>query len=307
MRYFCAVARRDSFTKAAEDEGISQPSLSEQIRKLEGEVGAPLFERLGRGVRLTEAGRVLLPQAQAILESLRSMRQSLEALQGVRGRLTVGCIPTITPYFLAPRLAEFNRLFPDVELRLTEDITARLVEKLQQGELDVAVASPPVQNPDVVCSELFRERILAAVPEGHRLVALPGFALTELRSERLLLLKEGHCFRDNAVSVCRRSGVRMESVFETDQFASIFALVGSGFGISLVPAMAAEQRPGCRFLPLDPVVFRRIGYLQIRRHFATPPRKAFTRWLRDIAGRLGEKQGRFRVVGAETPELGIGA
>jgi len=95
-----------------------------------------------------------------------------------------------------------------------------------------------------------------------------------------------------------KSTSKMFNAFLGGTLLVIFALVGSGFGISLVPAMAAEQRPGCRFLALAPEVFRRIGYLQIRRHFATPPRKAFTRWLRDIAGRLGEKQGRFRVVGA---------
>src|ERR1039457_2062807 len=146
LRYFCAVARTGSFTRAAAEEGVAQPSLSQQIVKLELTLGAKLFDRLSRSVQLTEYGRTLLPQALAILREVNEARSTLESLRrGVAGNLSVGCIPTITPYFLAPRLSGFAERFPDVELRLMEETTPKLVELLQAGKLDLAVVGlPPI-------------------------------------------------------------------------------------------------------------------------------------------------------------------
>src|SRR5450755_3487858 len=124
LRYFCAVARTGSFTRAALEEGVAQPSLSQQIVKLERTVGARLFDRLSRSVPLTEYGRTLLPQALSIVREVNEARSTLESLRrGVAGNLSVGCIPTIMPYFLAPRLSGFAERFPDVELRLMEETT----------------------------------------------------------------------------------------------------------------------------------------------------------------------------------------
>jgi len=157
LRYFYAVARAGSFTRAAEELGIAQPSLSQQIRALEKKIGTPLFERLGRSVKLTAFGEVLLEPALSILQQVTMAENSLANLQeGVRGRLRIGVIPTILPYWIAPRIKDFCGQFPDVDLHLVEDSTLRLVEQLQSGDLDIAVASLPVKNPDIICSELFR-------------------------------------------------------------------------------------------------------------------------------------------------------
>lgn len=280
LRYFCAVARTRSFTKAAADEQVTQPSLSEQIRRLEHTFGAKLFDRLGRGVQLTDAGRALLPQAIEILRQLNIARNTVESLKGgAGGRLAVGCIPTITPFFLAPRLRDFAEQFPSVDLRLTEEITPKLVQLLQAGELDVAIVSPPVANPDIVCSELFREPILVAVAKNHRLAAEPKIKIPDLRAEKMLLLKEGHCLRDNALTACSRARTNFVSIFETDQFSSIFPLVAAGFGVSLVPQMAVHTHSGCAFLPLEREVWRRIGYMRVRQHAWGPVQKAFIAWL----------------------------
>jgi LysR family hydrogen peroxide-inducible transcriptional activator len=285
LRYFCAVARTGSFTRAAEQEGVAQPSLSQQISRLEEDLGSKLFDRLGRGVRLTESGRALLPQAVEILSQLNNARTALQSLRrGVAGRLTIGCIPTITPYFLAPKIGDFAEKFPDVDLRIVEEITPKLVELLQSGELDLAIISPPVHNPDVVCSDLFRELIWVAVGKGHRLASQPRVSLPVLREERLLLLKEGHCFRDNALTICNRARTNFVSIFETNQFSSILPLVGAGFGVSLVPQMAIPQDAPCVFLPLEREAFRRIGYMRVRRHVLGAAQKAFIQWLRE-AGR----------------------
>jgi LysR family transcriptional regulator, hydrogen peroxide-inducible genes activator len=148
LSYFCAIARSGSFTRAAEEERIAQPSLSQQIQKLEIEVGAPLLLRLGRSVQLTEFGEAFLPKAKTVLRELEEARRAIDNLQDdVRGKLIVGAIPTVMPYFLASRVVGFATQFPNVELLLKEDITPRLIERLQAGELDVVVASLSIYNP----------------------------------------------------------------------------------------------------------------------------------------------------------------
>src|SRR6266851_945087 len=156
LRYFCAVVRAGSFTRAAEQLGISQPSLSQQIRVLEGRIGAPLFERLGRSIRLTVQGEALRQPALEILQQVAAAECTIANLsEGVRGKLRVGVIPTVLPFLIAPRTGEFLARFPEVELQLTEETTPELVTQLQSGDLDVVVAALPVRNPDIVCSELF--------------------------------------------------------------------------------------------------------------------------------------------------------
>ena len=156
LRYFCALARTGSFTKAAEEEGIAQPSLSQQIRKLETTVGATLFVRLGRSVRLTAHGELLLPHARTILQQVAEGRNELAHLEeGTRGPIRVGAIPTVLPYLLAPHLGEFGERYPEIELRLSEDTTQRLIERLQSGDLELALLSLPVRNAEIVISELF--------------------------------------------------------------------------------------------------------------------------------------------------------
>ena len=284
LRYFLAVARAGSFSRAAEAAGISQPALSEQIRKLESSLGAPLFERLARGVRLTPAGQRLLVHAQKILREVTDARQSLEALRTrVAGRLTVGAIPTVLPYLLAPRVEDFRRTHPEVELRLVEDVTARLLEGLLAGDLDLAVVSLPVRALDLICAEILREPILVALPPGHPLSRDREVDPRALRGERWLILRDGHCFRDEVLALCRRALRQTGSLFETDQFASIVALVAAGFGVSVLPAMAAAQARGCCLVPLRGTACRRIGYARVRRAFVPPAQIAFAEWLRSIA------------------------
>jgi LysR family hydrogen peroxide-inducible transcriptional activator len=269
LRYFCAVARAKSFTRAATDEGLAQPTLSHQIQKLEAELGIPLLERLGRSVKLTHFGEDFLPRAQQILRAVEEAQLAMAALEaGVRGRLAIGVIPTIMPYFLAPRIVSFTTLFPDVEVQLVEDNTARLIEGLQSGELDVILASSPISNPDVVC-------------RNHRLAETDVVDLSQIGNERLLLLKEGHCFREQSLASCTRARAQFESTFESDQFSILFPLVASGFGVTLVPQMAAPFATDCRLIHTTKPGHRRIGYLRNRRSFYTNQSKAFTRWLRE--------------------------
>jgi LysR family hydrogen peroxide-inducible transcriptional activator len=287
LRYFCAVARTGSFTRAAEEEGVAQPSLSQQILALEKTLGAKLFDRLSRAVRLTEYGRMLLPKAQTILREVNEARSALQSLRrGVGGHLSVGCIPTLTPYFLAPRLSRFATNFPRVELRLVEETTPNLVELLQAGELDLALVGLPVKSPEMLCSELFREPIWVAVGKTHRLADRKEVHIPDLRGEKILLLKERHCFRDDALKICSRARTPLSKMFETDQFASIFPLVAAGLGIALVPEMAARDAMDCLIVPLQPKAWRRVGYIRVRRHVAGAAQIAFVKWVREESGKI---------------------
>jgi LysR family hydrogen peroxide-inducible transcriptional activator len=284
LRYFVAVARAGTFTRAAEQEGVTQPSLSQQVRKLENSLGVPLFERRGRSVRLTQAGERLLPQARALLRGAADARQSLAELANrVCGRLEVGAIPTIMPYWLAPRITDFQSRYLEVEVHLVENLTTRLIEALQTGDLDVAIVSLPVSSPDIICSELFREELLFVLPNTHRLAALPRLDPHLIAGEHLLVLREGHCFRKDALAVCRRGLREPDAVFESDQFSSVFALVASGFGITVAPKMATREASECRCIPIRGNPSRRVGYAQIRRPHLPPAQRVFIAWLKELS------------------------
>lgn len=280
LRYFCSVVRHGSFTKAADQEGISQPTLSLQIRRLEQSVGAPLFVRLARSVRLTHAGEIFYPHARDMIQISKQAESQMRQLENsIRGPLRVGAIPTVLPYLLAPALPEFSKLYSEVDVILTEDLTNNLVAKLRAGDLDIVIVSLPLRQPDVVISELLREPLVLVAPKGHTLCD-PRPAKFDLSLERLFLLKEGHCFRDDMLTACKRVGTEMTPAFESDHFGTIFPLVASGAGLTIAPQMATIQAHGCAILPLPKEQSRRIGYARLKASAHFKPLIAFTKWLR---------------------------
>ncbi len=282
LECFCAVARAGSFTKAADDLGISQPSLSEQIAKLEQSLGAALFERLNRRIELTPLGDAILGKAQALLEDAAALPEHFErAREGVHGPLRVGSIPTILPYFLAPLLKGFTEQCPDVDLHLREGTTSELVAQVLDGMIDVAVLSLPVEGAGLVMKELFRDPLFLAVPEGHPLAAADKVPLRRLASERLLILKDGHCLRDETLEICDRARARFAGQVEADQFLTIFELIRAGFGVSIVPEMARGLSSGCRLIEIEPKASRRVGYIRLERRYLSKALEAFTGYLRD--------------------------
>jgi LysR family hydrogen peroxide-inducible transcriptional activator len=284
LRYFCAVARTGSFTRAAQHEHLAQPSLSQQIRKLEDELGTKLFDRLGRTVRLTQLGEAFLPRAEAILRQVSSAKLEIQEMSGVeQGKLVIGAIPTIAPYFLPSCLASFGRKFPRVQVSVIEEVTDELLKRIHDGTIDLALLALPVPATHCLCHELFREPLYVVVPRNHRLASLPRVHLKQIESDPFLLLKEGHCFRENALSACSRARIRPNVVFESGQFTTILAMVSAGSGVSVVPEMAVEQREGCKFLPItDESAFRRIGIVQLKQHFRSRVHRAFLDHLRGI-------------------------
>jgi LysR family hydrogen peroxide-inducible transcriptional activator len=290
LECFCVVARLGSFTKAAEEVGVAQSSLSEQIAKLEQGLESVLFERLARRIELTPAGEALLPRAQAILQDAAALPHYLETVRtDAGGALRVGVIPSIMPYFLAPRIRDFVERFPEIDLHLREATTAELIRQIEEGVIDIAILSLPVEGNNLVMRELFRERIHLAVPDFHCLAKAERVLLRRVSDERLLILKDGHCLRDETLTICERSRAAFSARFEADQFATIFELIRAGFGVSLVPEMARRAAAGCRLIPIEPKATRRVGYVRLERRYVSRVLEFFTGWLvetsRDAAHR----------------------
>jgi LysR family hydrogen peroxide-inducible transcriptional activator len=272
LRYFCAVARGGNFTRAAQLEHVAQPSLSQQILKLEDELGAKLFDRFPRSAKLTQFGRVFLPKAQGILRQIGDARTEIQEMAGEeKGEIVLGAIPTIAPYFLPSILTSFAQRHPSVTVRVTEETTPVLLEQVHDGRIDLALLALPVPGDGLVCEELLREPLFAVIPTKHPLAIKKAIDLREIKGDSFLLLKEGHCFRESTISACRRSKLRPNVVFESGQFSTILAMVSAGMGVSIVPAMAVEKRKGCRFIRIqDERATRCVGIVQLKHRF--PPR-----------------------------------
>jgi len=243
LRYATAVAQAGSFSRAAEQCHVSQPSLSQQIQKLEDELGGRLFDRLKRIVKLTPQGEAFLPHAVRILEEVESARrEAAETHALLRGTVALGVLPTIAPYLLPGAMAEFNRKYPGVEIVVQEDFTAQLLKQALACEIDFAVASRPIHDGRLEIRDLFSEELLLAIPPGHALARKRLVDAADLDRERLIVMKEGHCLGDQVLGFCERRNVNPNISFRSGQLETIQALVRSGLGLSLIPAMAARQR-----------------------------------------------------------------
>jgi LysR family hydrogen peroxide-inducible transcriptional activator len=279
LRYFCAIADTGSFTRAARQTHVSQPSLSQQIRKLEDELGVRLIDRLGRNVQLTELGRSFLPRARAVLRDLEAARSDVvERKASISGPIAVGVIPTIAPYFLPPILAAFTRKYPEARVTVVEETTPLLLEKLRAGAMDVAIAALPLQarSHEFQSYPLKIEKLFAVLPKQHTLAKRRTVSLGELQDDSFVLLRDGHCFRETAFAACKRARVNPKIVFESGQFSSILSMVSAGLGVSIVPAMAVEKRAGCRYIPVaDERAVRTIGAVVLNGRSLTRANEAF--------------------------------
>jgi len=266
LRYFCAIADSGSFSRAARLSHVSQPSLSQQIRKLEDELGARLFDRLGRSVRLTELGQTFLPRARAVLRELEAARGDVaDRKDSLGGTIAVGVIPTVAPYLLPPHLAAFSRKFPRAQISIVEEITTVLLERLRAATIDLAILALPVRGHEFESFPVLTERLFAALPPNHRLSRLHAISLRDLRSEPFLLLRDGHCFRENAIAACDRARLHPRIVFESGQFTSLLSMVRAGVGVSIVPEMAIDKKSHCTYVRLaDEQAVRTIGAVWLR-------------------------------------------
>ncbi len=253
LRYFQAVAEFGNMSRAAERCNIAQPSLSQQLQKLEATLGARLFDRLGRGVALTDAGRALLPRARRILADVREIEANLlRESTDFFGALVVGAIPTIAPYLLPPAMGKLRRAHPDCQASVREDLTEHLAEALADCQIDCALLSTPLEHELLDVEVLAEEELLVVVAASHPQAGQGSIGIAELRGQPTVSLEEMHCLGRQIQGFCATRHVAPQVVCRTTQIATIVELVALGMGISIVPEMAAaSDRSGrCRYLRL---------------------------------------------------------
>lgn len=244
LTYFMAVAETGSFSRAAERCNISQPSLSQQIQKLEQELGEPLFDRLTRRVVLTDAGRSLLPRAISILAELQDIKHATnQKVDSSRGILNVGFIPTIAPFVLPHVIQRFSRDFPHARLSVHEDLTEAIVRDLVDGKLDVGITSTPIHNRLIRTEELLSEPLLVASAKNHGILTNADIRVKELDDFPFIALSEMHCLGGQVQSFCYQQNLELKIVCNTSQLTTVQNCVAQGLGVSLVPrALALSDR-----------------------------------------------------------------
>jgi LysR family hydrogen peroxide-inducible transcriptional activator len=263
LRYFVAVARTGTFSRAAGECHVAQPSLSQQVQKLESEVGERLFERTRRRAILTPAGALFLPRALSILETAEQGRQEIREMSGeVRGKILLGALPTIAPYFLPEIIRLFQEKYRGVELIFHEETTLQLLRGLEENELDLALISDSTPNPRIRIENLFSEELLLCLPAGHALVHQRVVVAADLQQEKFILMQEGHCLGAQAQRFCQTKGLRPQISCRSAQIATVLAMVQAGLGISLIPEMARQQGPDAG------VVYRSLDGTRPRRTLA---------------------------------------
>lgn len=239
LRYFLQIAEQGSFTRAAEVLEISQSALSRSIQKLEEELGQPVFERQTRSVALTDAGTLLQASAQQVLSIVEDTKAEITD-DGESGRIRVGAIPTIAPYFLPDVLRRFSVGFPKASVVVQENTTDVLLKNCTQGELDLAILALPVSAKYLEVEELFTEELFLVLPPGHELANKSRVRLPDVEPFPFVLLDEAHCLTENIVSCCRQRSFRPVAIERTSQLTMVQELVSLSHGVSLIPAMARK-------------------------------------------------------------------
>src|SRR5215813_2068856 len=237
LRYFDALARHGHFGRAADACAISQPALSMQIKELEEALGGVLLERNARQVALTKFGEELADRVRDILRSVDELGDFARASRDLlAGRLRVGMIPTIAPYLLPKVIGNLKRMHPELDIHVREALTAKLIEELAEGRLDTAIVALPISEPSLTEVALFAENFLLVRPgeDGGK----PVPSVDKLCDMRLLLLEEGHCFRDQALSFCNMQSSPRHETLDASSLSTLVQMVGAGIGVTLIPEMA---------------------------------------------------------------------
>ena len=237
LRYFEALAQHGHFGRAAEACAVSQPALSLQIRDLEDSLGASLFERSSRQVRLTRFGEDFSLRVRDILRAVDELGDLARASQGwLSGRLCIGIIPTVAPYLLPAIVGSLNRLHPGLDIHVRETLTAKLLRELSEGRLDAAIVALPISEAAFTEVPIFAEEFLLVRPSDEAGKPVPSIDM--LKEMRLLLLEEGHCFRDQALAFCNMASSLPREVLEGSSLSTLVQMVGAGIGVTFIPEMA---------------------------------------------------------------------
>ncbi|MEI7645785.1 MAG: LysR substrate-binding domain-containing protein, partial [Chloroflexales bacterium] len=281
LRYFEAVARHSHVTRAAAELHIAQPALSKQISQLEHELGVALFDRVGRNVRLTEAGESLLPHARAVMAQVEAARAEMAERIGLRkGRATVGAPPTVGTQLLPTVLATFNKRYPGIELRLHEAGVQTLLDLLETGLTDVAVVTLPVDDENLTVVPIFTEEMVIAVWLGHPMAGRSEVTISELQGEPWVLSPENYELREAALVACERAGFSPRVVLDGGETDTLLRFVAAGVGIALVPRLAVQGATDLVALRVsDQKLNRSLGVVWRGDRVASPAARALREFL----------------------------
>jgi len=292
LAYFESVSRHLHFTRAAEELNVAQPSVSQQIRKLEHELGTPLFHRMKRNVTLTEAGTLFLRHTRAILQQLEEARVEVQELSGLRkGTLAVGAPPSVGTHLFPRALAAFSRQHPGIALTFREGGSRTLLQLLEDGDVDLAVVIQPIRHPALETLPLLEEELLLAVPREHPLASgKRRVRLAELKTESFVLLREGaYDLRDQTLAACRRAGFEPRVALDGGEMDSVLRFVAAGLGIAILPEMVmtdVDPRTGPVSVRLQsPRLSRSLVMARRRDRYFSAAGQEFMRVLREAAQR----------------------
>ncbi len=236
LRYFDALAREHHFGRAAEACSVTQPALSMQIQELEASLGIALVERTRSGIKLTPKGQEIAARSQRLLNDVRDLIDYAKQSTGVlSGTLRLGVIPSVAPYLLPPLLPLLRETYPDLELHVRETQTQPLTDELVEGKLDVLLLALPLKHPDIETMAIFQDRFLLALPKSKKLTGKVRATKELVESDHLLLLEEGHCLRDQALTYCSLQQVDAVNTFGASSLSTIVEMVSAGLGITLLP------------------------------------------------------------------------
>lgn len=238
LKYVLAVAEHQNFTKAAQKVFVTQPTLSMQIQKLEDELDILIFDRSKKPIQLTETGRKIVNQARNIVDESDRIQDIVDQQKGfIGGVFRLGVIPTIMPTLLPMFLNNFIRKYPKVKLKIEELNTEAIIEKLKEGHLDAAIAATPLEFPGIKEQVLYYEPFVAYIPEGHRLGKKNELEVDDLDIDDMLLLEDGHCFKDGVLNLCKASRNYEDDKFqlESGSFETLVKLSNEGLGMTLLP------------------------------------------------------------------------
>lgn len=290
LRYVHAVAQAGSFTRAAEELYLAQPSLSVQVRKLEKELGVALFQRLGRQVVLTAAGEAFLEHVEPVLFHVEQARAQAIAVRSLeRGRLAIGVLPSVGATLLPEVLADYRSAHPGIEVRLIEhNVSVEFERMVQTGKLDVAVIRTPWERPGVTGRVIVREPMVAMLPPAHRLAGEDTLDLAQLASDEFVGMHRGYGLRELMESVCLRAGFSPKVTVETSQLSVLCGMVRSGIGVSVAPRLAATGHETTVTLS-DPDARRELGVVWREGGQPSPATCAFLELLFAAAGKRSDQ------------------
>ncbi len=265
LEFLCAIADHGSFSRAAESCHVTQPTLSAAIKEVEGLLGVQLIERESRGASLTQAGEAAVERARSILSDTEDLVSAArQAGAPLSGSFRLGAIPTIAPFLLPRTLKALRKAHPGLKLYLREDQTERLIEALRARKLDAALIALPWDASGIVTMELGDDEFMLVAPTDHDLMRSAELSSSDLADEDLLLLEDGHCLRDHALSVCRLPSKRSGADVTATSLPTLVHMVAGGLGISLLPKLAIDagvtSGADVELRPFKtPMIGRRIG------------------------------------------------